>query len=94
MSGNIVKVRDRFCANIVRCGNVYYYVDTAYTFDAVWETMVFLYDEKEKAVADWTDRYVERYSTEKNALKRHDEICNNLEKYLSSYGEREDGESE
>ena len=53
--------------------NGYVWVDTCFTLDHGWETMVFSCDENGK-VLNWMDLDSELYINENNAAKGHDEM--------------------
>ena len=59
-----------------------YMVSSTDTFDAGYETMVFIWDDEEDDVGSWLDCYAEHYKSESQMEKGHDRICSNLEKYL------------
>lgn len=56
-------------------GGEYVYIDTRYTFDHGWETMVFTCDENGK-VTDWCDLDCEIYGTKEQADRGHTEMIN------------------
>lgn len=91
MSKIIKKVENRDLAHIVKVGEKYYYVDSTF-FYSYYETMAFEYDIEEDEVSDWNDEYCERYFSEKEMKKRHNEIINHLEDYLDKQ-EVEENES-
>lgn len=83
MSKIIKEVEGRDLGHIVQTDDgVQYYVDSADTYDAGYETMVFLYDEEDDDVFDWGELFVERYRKYERMEKRHMEICKNLERFL------------
>ena len=55
-------------------------VSTTDTFDAGLETMVF--ESYNHAVTNWFDLYVNHYDTVDEAIKGHEDVVENLEKYL------------
>ncbi len=57
-----------------------YMISTTNTFDAGLETMVF--ECKRFVVINWCDLYVRHYETWQEAIDGHQEIFENLEKYL------------
>ena len=61
-----------------------YYVDSCYTTDHGLETMVFAFNLEADEVSDWMDLYAEWYDSVDEMVKRHEEICLNLEKYLGN----------
>ena len=74
---------DRDLAHIIQTDNgSYYYVDSANTFDAGYETMVFDYDMKNDEVASWSDRFCLHYATFDQMCKGHFAICENFEKVM------------
>lgn len=82
MSKVINACHERDLAHIVRTKDgKYYYVDSADTFDAGYETMVFPADEKGE-VTDWGDLYCERYSSYADMKERHNYIIEHLEEVL------------
>lgn len=60
----------------------YYIVDTNDTYDVGMETMVFRGRENSIYVESWADLYKRQYEDVESAIRGHDEIVNNLEKYL------------
>lgn len=81
MSKIIKKCEDRKLANVVECDGEFYYVDSAYTFDAGYETMVFPCDERGK-VSDWGDLYARWYASEIEMEAGHNDICLKLESLI------------
>lgn len=76
-------VAHRELGDIVRTEDgTFFYVDSAETFDAGFETMVFPCDE-DGQVTSWRERYVEHYESEKEMEQRHIYICRNLEEVLN-----------
>ena len=75
---------------LVNYKGVSYYVSTAKLFYSSYiETMIFMckrYVETIEELCDddicWSDLYVERYSSFEDAKRRHNEICNNIGKYV------------
>lgn len=55
-------------------GGQYVWVDTCYTLDAGWETMVFPCDERGN-VTDWGDLDCSRYYTASSAMAGHEIVC-------------------
>ena len=51
----------------------YVWIDTCFTFDHGWETMVFASDKNGK-VLDWMDLDCDIYATESQASEGHDEM--------------------
>lgn len=60
----------------------YYYVDSRYTYDHGYETMVFSCDDKGE-VSSWSDHYAETYASIEAMQTRHAEIIANMEKYVA-----------
>ena len=57
--------------NVIKTkAGIHVYIDTAYTFDAGWETMVFECDEN-GMVSDWLDLDVKHYGCEEMAGLGH-----------------------
>lgn len=82
MSKVIKRYFDRALATLVEVDcSEYYYVDSAYTLDHGLETMVFKADKTGK-VLDWSELYVAHYSTVDEMTKHHEQLNNNLEKYI------------
>ena len=67
--------------NIVELNGNHYLVDSRYTFDAGYETMVFPCN-KNGNVTSWGDLYVEHYITQEQMNARHKEIVENLSVYI------------
>lgn len=67
--------------NIVNLNGNYFYVDSRYTFDAGFETMVFECD-KNGNVINWMDLYVKHYKTQEEMNAHHKEIVENLSMYI------------
>lgn len=63
--------------DIVKVGNKHYYVDSCWTFDHGYETMVFACD-GDGNVTSWRDLYVEWYSNEVGMSMGHTRIVNAL----------------
>lgn len=60
-----------------------YCVDSSYTLDNGFETMVFKAEKLENGWdISWVDLYVEWHNTYEEMKVRHEEIINNLEDYL------------
>lgn len=92
------KERMRPLRDIVNSNGVSYYVSTADTFDAGYETMIFrlnrFYEDTGKArkrirsiiqsrnSVDWDGLYCENYATAEGARERHKYICANLEEFI------------
>lgn len=68
---------------IISAGTGVFYVDTRNTFDVGWETMVFPFDLKENTAAFDIVKHERRYDSLEEAMKGHDEIVENIEKYTS-----------
>ena len=69
--------------NIVEYKGNYYYIDSCYTLDCGYETMVFPCDEKGN-VTDWGDLYCERYSTQAEMEAGHKAIIANLNDFIAA----------
>lgn len=63
-----------------------YMISTTDTFDAGLETMVF--ESRDFKITNWFDLYARHYSTWQEAIDGHQDIIENLEKYLTE--ERKD----
>lgn len=63
----------------------YYLVSSALTPDHGYETMVFSFSTKKKAVTDWAERYVEHYNTYSAMAYGHERVCKHLEEYLKRH---------
>ena len=59
----------------------HYYIDSRYTYDHGYETMVFLCDSKGEVIS-WSDLYAEIYTSKEAMQTRHAEIIANLEEYV------------
>ena len=59
--------------DVVATSNGHVYIDTTYTLDHGWETMVFPCN-ADGEVTDWGDLDVERYDSEEEARVGHDEM--------------------
>lgn len=55
-------------------------VDSCFTFDRGFETMIF--KAKDGKIINWTDLYVEHYDSENAMIAGHDYIVNHLDKIL------------
>lgn len=85
MSTVIKALPDRELGHIVQTNDdLYYYVDSTNTFDAGYETMVFMCekDADEFKTSDWRDLYVEHYSSWDKMEKRHNYLIKHLEEVL------------
>lgn len=67
--------------DIVKVDGIYYLVDSCFTFDCGFETMIFMCNDDGKVI-DWCDLYVEHYNTKSEMEIRHYEIVSELEKGL------------
>ena len=76
--------------NIVEHNGNYYYVDSRYTFDHGYETMIFHCDANGK-VTNWLDLYAEWYSSQEEMAARHKQIVDDIGLYLKR-NENEDDE--
>lgn len=75
--------------SLINHDGIPYYISTTKTPDHGLETMIFICRHKVKTIEElenddviWSDLYVERYSSFEDAERRHNEICNNIGKYL------------
>lgn len=59
-----------------------YLVDSCYTLDHGYETMVFKYDLEADRVASWTDLYANWYTSRVDMAAHHEKVCASLETYL------------
>ena len=66
--------------NFVEVSGKEYMVSTTDTFDMGLETMVF--ESRNGKVTKWFDLYVNHYDTIDEAIKGHEEVVENLEKYI------------
>jgi hypothetical protein len=66
--------------NFVVVNGQEYMISTTDTFDAGLETMVF--ESRNQKIINWFDVYVNHYDTVEEAIKGHEEIVENLEKYV------------
>ena len=67
--------------SIVKIEENHYCVDSCYTLDHGYETMVFSCDDKGN-VTDWNDLYAKWYDTHAKMETGHREIVANLQRYL------------
>ena len=81
MSKILNKTGYRELSHIVECNGKKYFIDSNYTFDYGYETMVF--DVLKNNDIDWSGIYVERHSSYQKMEKQHYIICNNLENYIN-----------
>ena len=81
MSKILNKTGYRELSHIVECNGKKYFVDSNFTLDYGYETMVFDVLENEKIC--WSGIYTERYSSYEKMEKQHYIICNNLENYIN-----------
>ena len=66
--------------NFVEVNGKEYMVSTTDTIDAGLETMVF--ESHNQKITSWFDLYVNHYDTVDEAIKGHEDVVENLEKYL------------
>lgn len=66
--------------DFVFIGDQEYMVSTMYTIDNGLETLVFKCRNQE--IIDWFDLYSRRYNSIDDAREGHNEIVNNIEKYI------------
>ena len=78
---NTDKLREDALSDIVKFNGNYYYVDSCYTLDHGYETMVFACDSNGN-VTDWSDLYCERYDTRAEMKLGHVETITNLSELL------------
>ena len=78
--------------NIVEHHGNYYYVDSRYTFDHGYETMIF-HCNANGQVTDWCDLYAEWYTSQKEMATRHKQIIDDISFYLK-HNENEDGDED
>lgn len=64
-------------------GNMYA-VDTAYTYDAGPETMVFNYNKNTDSITNWADLYVRHYDTMGEAYVGHEEISRSVSRFIAT----------
>ena len=72
--------------DIVTTASGTYYVSTSDTYDMGLETMIFKCKvpiPKEFDDIEWSGVYIEHHRTIKHAIERHNEIKNNIEKYIN-----------
>ena len=69
--------RKNALTDIVEVNGNYYYVDSVYTIDHGYETMVFACDANGK-VTNWCDLYCDIYDTESEMREGHYHAVNNL----------------
>ena len=73
----------RKLSHIVKTDNgSYYYIDSNNTYDAGYETMAFIYDEKADNVGSWGEVYVKHYTTSQEMIEGHRYACEHLEELL------------
>ena len=90
MSTAILKVKDRPLRHVVetKSGEIYC-VDSCYTLDHGYETMVFR-GKKTGEVTDWGDLYAATYDTEEEMESEHLKVCVNLEHYIGEYDDEDE----
>lgn len=69
--------RNEALSNIVELEGNYYYIDSCYTFDHGYETMIFPCDSNGN-VTDWGELYAEWYEDRAAMEARHKEIVADL----------------
>lgn len=69
--------RETALSDVVKLNGNYYYVDSCYTLDHGYETMVFACDSN-RNVTDWSDLYCEIYDNRDEMEIRHYEIIADL----------------
>lgn len=69
--------RNDALTNIVELDGNYYYIDSCYTLDQGYETMIFPCDSNGN-VTDWGELYAEWYNTRTEMESRHKEIVADL----------------
>ena len=87
MSKVVKEVPHRDLSHIVECNDELYYVDSADTFDAGYETMVFDYDgvidgDVNEEDICWSGLYTEYYCSYEDMETRHNYIIEHLEEVL------------
>lgn len=78
----LISNRDTVLTDIVEVNGNYYYVDSRYTFDHGYETMVFPCDSNGK-VTNWRDLYANWYDTNTEMEIGHAETIANLANILA-----------
>lgn len=79
----IKKVDGRTLAHFVKHNGAIYYVDSAYTFDEGYETMIFEVKGKtEMAFVDWSGIYTEHYQDEETMRIKHKYIIENIGEFV------------
>ena len=76
--------RNGALTDIVEIKGKYYYVDSCFTFDNSYETMVFPCTPN-GTVTNWMHLYARWYKTSIDMRNGHKEIVENLENYLPIY---------
>lgn len=86
---NIEKVEGRTLAHFVKHNGAVYYVDSAYTFDEGYETMIFETNGKptmtfwgELTGVDWSGIYTEHYQDEYTMEIKHKYIIKNISEFV------------
>lgn len=67
--------------DVVQHNDKHYYIDTSYTFDHGWETMIFLCDKNGK-IKNWNHLYVETYQNISTAMKKHEYIKKHISEFI------------
>lgn len=73
--------REDALSDIVKLNGNYYFIDSCYTMDHGYETMVFSCD-SEGNVTDWSDLYAKRYATRAEMVLGHKKTIANLSELL------------
>ena len=73
--------RNDALTDVVELDGKFYYIDSCYTLDHGYETMVFPCDSKGN-VTDWGELYAEWYDDQPSMERRHSEIVQNLKDIL------------
>lgn len=88
MSISIKKCRERSLTDIVFAKDgKFYYVDSCYTLDRGWETMVFPCDSHGE-VENWIEVFAEWYNSIEDMINGHHYVCCYLEECLKKYAHR------
>lgn len=85
----IEKVKGRTLASLVKHNRAVYYVDSAYTFDKGYETMIFKTNGNPKITimgelkgVDWSGIYTEHYQDEESMRIKHKYIIENIGEFV------------
>lgn len=86
---NIEKAPARHCGHFVTLADKVYYVDSAWTYDHGWETMIFKVDAKPTATIEtkqkhvnWREVYSETYRDQETMGLKHLYIISNIEEFV------------